>query len=79
MKEEIAVMDERGRITIPKEIRERIKTRKLRVRLEGNKIILEPVVEDLRKYYGVFRKDLGDADVDELLEESLSELMRDDI
>ncbi|AAY81286.1 hypothetical protein Saci_1984 [Sulfolobus acidocaldarius DSM 639] len=78
METEIVVMDDRGRITIPKEIRERIKTRMLKIRVEGDKIILEPMEIDIDRYYGIFRKDPGDMDVDKVLRESLSELTRND-
>ncbi|QKR00798.1 AbrB/MazE/SpoVT family DNA-binding domain-containing protein [Metallosphaera tengchongensis] len=79
MGEEIVTMDERGRITIPKEIRDAMKTKKLKVKLEGQNIVLEPVIEDVDKYYGFFRKDIGDIDVDKVLHESLSESMGYDL
>jgi AbrB family looped-hinge helix DNA binding protein len=77
--EEIIIMDDRGRITIPKEIRERIGTRTLKIMVEGDKIVLEPVTTDIMKYYGIFRKDIGDIDVNKVLKDSLSELIKDDL
>ncbi len=71
MREEIVTMDDRGRITIPKEIRERVTTKTLKMKVEGDKIVLEPVITDVDKYYGLFRKDIGDVDIDEVLKESL--------
>ncbi|WP_373468865.1 AbrB/MazE/SpoVT family DNA-binding domain-containing protein [Acidianus infernus] len=56
-KEFILTIDDRGRITIPKEVREVIKSRKLKLRVEDSKIVLEPIVVDVDKYYGIFRKD----------------------
>ncbi|MUM63705.1 AbrB family transcriptional regulator [Acidianus infernus] len=52
-KEFILTIDDRGRITIPKEVRELIMS------VEDSKIVLEPIVVDVDKYYGIFRKDLG--------------------
>ncbi len=31
------------------------------------------------KYYGIFRKDIGDINVNKVLRESLSELIKDDL
>jgi len=39
---------------------------------------LEPINPDIEKYYGVFRKDVGNIDIDEIMEESLTEALRDD-
>ncbi|MCY0883574.1 MAG: AbrB/MazE/SpoVT family DNA-binding domain-containing protein [Acidianus infernus] len=77
-KEFILTIDDRGRITIPKEVREVIKSRKLKLRVEDSKIVLEPIVVDVDKYYGIFRKDLGDVDVDNLLKEALTEVLLND-
>ncbi|MUM65877.1 AbrB family transcriptional regulator [Acidianus infernus] len=77
-KEFILTIDDRGRITIPKEVRELIKSKKLKLRVEDSKIVLEPIVVDVDKYYGIFRKDLGDVDVDNLLKEALTEVLLND-
>ena len=74
MKDEYEItIDERGRITIPKEVRERIKVRKFRLKVEQDKIILEPVSSNPEKYYGIFRKDIGNIDIDKVFEETLLE------
>ena len=77
-KEYVVTIDERGRLTIPKEVRTQIKAKKLRLRVEGERLVLEPVTEDVDKYYGVFKKDLGDVDVDKILEEALDEVLLND-
>ncbi|BDC17331.1 AbrB/MazE/SpoVT family DNA-binding domain-containing protein [Acidianus sp. HS-5] len=64
-------VDERGRITIPKEVREQIKVRKFRLKVEQGKIILKPVSSNPEKYYGIFRKDIGNIDIDKVFEETL--------
>ncbi|QPG49202.1 AbrB/MazE/SpoVT family DNA-binding domain-containing protein [Saccharolobus solfataricus] len=73
-KEFILTIDDKGRITIPKEVRELIKSKKLKLRVEDSKIILEPIVVDVDKYYGIFRKDLEDVDIDNLLKEAITEV-----
>ncbi|MDT7862364.1 MAG: AbrB family transcriptional regulator [Saccharolobus sp.] len=77
-KEFILTIDDRGRITIPKEVRELIKSKKLKLKVEGSKIILEPIVVDIDKYYGIFRKDLGNVDIDNILKEALTEVLLND-
>jgi len=77
-KEFILTIDDRGRITIPKEVRELIKSKKLKLKVEGSKIILEPIVVDIDKYYGIFRKDLGNMDIDNILKEALTEVLLND-
>lgn len=42
-------------------MRELIKSKQLKLRVEGGKLVLEPVNVD--KYYGIFKNDLG-KDVD---------------
>ena len=77
-KEYVVTIDDKGRLTIPKEVRTQIKAKKLRLRVEGERLVLEPVTEDVDKYYGVFKKDLGDVDVDKILEEALAEVLSND-
>ncbi|BDC17858.1 AbrB/MazE/SpoVT family DNA-binding domain-containing protein [Acidianus sp. HS-5] len=78
-KEFVLTIDERGRVTIPKEVRNLIKSRRLKLIVEGDKLILEPIVEDVDKYYGIFRKDLGkDVDIDRLLKDALTEVLLND-
>ena len=74
-KEFILKIDDRGRITIPKEVRELLKSKRLKLKIEDGKIILEPVVLDVNKYYGIFKKDIGDEDIDEILNKALAEVL----
>ena len=77
-KEFILKIDDRGRITIPKEVRELLKSKRLKLKIEDGKIILEPVVLDVNKYYGMFKKDIGDEDIDEILNKALAEVLLND-
>ena len=77
-KEFILKIDDRGRITIPKEVRELLKSKRLKLKIEDGKIILEPVVLDVNKYYGIFRKDIGNEDIDEILNKALAEVLLND-
>ena len=74
-KEFILKIDDRGRITIPKEVRELLKSKRLKLKIEDGKIILEPVVLDVNKYYGMFKKDIGNEDIDEILDKALAEVL----
>ena len=47
----------KGRSTIPKEVRALIRGEKLRLGVEGGSLVLELVAEDIDKYYGAFRWD----------------------
>ncbi|MEJ2773422.1 AbrB family transcriptional regulator [Sulfolobus sp. SCGC AB-777_G06] len=77
-KEFILKIDDRGRITIPKEVRELLKSKRLKLKIEDGKIILEPVVLDVNKYYGIFKKDIGNEDIDEILNKALAEVLLND-
>jgi looped-hinge helix DNA binding domain, AbrB family len=77
-KEFILKIDDRGRITIPKEVRELLKSKRLKLKIEDGKIILEPVVLDVNKYYGIFKKDVGNEDIDEILNKALAEVLLND-
>ncbi|MFP3189330.1 MAG: AbrB family transcriptional regulator [Sulfolobaceae archaeon] len=77
-KEFILKIDDRGRITIPKEVRELLKSKRLKLKIEDGKIILEPVVLDVNEYYGIFKKDIGNEDIDEILNKALAEVLLND-
>jgi len=77
-KEFILKIDDRGRITIPKEVRELLNSKRLKLKIEDGKIILEPVVLDVNKYYGIFKKDIGNEDIDEILNKALAEVLLND-
>jgi len=74
----ILKIDDRGRITIPKEVRELLKSKRLKLKIEDGKIILEPLVLDVNKYYGIFKKDIGNEDIDEILNKALAEVLLND-
>ena len=74
-KEFVLKIDDRGRITIPKEVRELLKSKRLKLKIEDGKIILEPVVLDVNKYYDMFKKDIGNEDIDEILDKALAEVL----
>jgi len=77
-KEFILKVDDRGRITIPKEVRGLLKSKRLKLKIEDGKIILEPVVLDVNKCYGIFKKDIGNEDIDEILNKALAEVLLND-
>ncbi|MEJ2771712.1 AbrB/MazE/SpoVT family DNA-binding domain-containing protein [Stygiolobus sp. CP8521M] len=77
-KEFILKIDDRGRITIPKEVRELLKSKRLKLKIEDGKIILEPVELDVNKYYGIFKKDIGNEDIDDILNKALAEVLLND-
>ncbi|MEJ2777453.1 AbrB/MazE/SpoVT family DNA-binding domain-containing protein [Stygiolobus sp. RP850M] len=77
-KEFILKIDDRGRITIPKEVRELLKSKRLKLKIEDGKIILEPVVLDVNEYYGIFKKDVGNEDIDKILNKALAEVLLND-
>lgn len=80
---EIVTLSSKGQIVVPKTLREKaglVKGTKLRIEMEGNRIILEPVSEkdgdkDWRKYRGILR---GTRAVADHLEEHIQEVRKDE-
>lgn len=69
-------LDDKGRITIPKEFRESLGIRKrVRIRREGNRLVIEPADPVSRRFYGVFRADVSD-DLDGLVVEAMASWWR---
>ncbi len=69
--EYVVQMDSKGRIVIPKEIREKLQLgggRRLKVKYTNGKIVLEPAEGIAEKYYGLFK-------VDKPLPEDLDEII----
>jgi len=66
----IVRVDDRGRILIPKSIREKINLRRgcyVRIMVENGKLILEPLKSIAENFYGVFRVDVWPDDLDEFI------------
>jgi len=72
-------VDEKGRILIPKGIREALGVKErqmLRIEVVDGKIVLEPIKDIADKYYGVIRVKKWPRDLDEFLAEALQEWWR---
>lgn len=72
-------VDGKGRILIPKSIREALgigERQLLRIKVVGDKVVLEPVKDITDKYYGVFEVKKWPESLDEFLVEVLQEWSR---
>ena len=68
----IVRVDEKGRVVIPKSIREKAKLKAgnyVNVRVEGRSIIMEPLESIADKYFGAFKVSRWPKDLDEFLVE----------
>jgi len=75
-------VDGKGRVVISKSIRERLGLRKgskLRVKVEGGRIILEPLGSVAETYYGLFRPKRWPEDLDDYLTGVIGEWGREDM
>ena len=71
-KEYLLSVDEKGRIVIPKEVREELNiTSKVKLIVEDGKIELLPYIK--KNYRGLFKASLKPEDIDEILKEALEE------
>jgi len=71
-KEYLLSVDEKGRIVIPKEVREELNiASKVKLIVEDGKIELLPYIK--KNYRGLFKASLKPEDVDEILKEALEE------
>jgi len=71
---ETAKVDGKGRVVIPKRIREKAGIRegsRVRVRAEGGRIVIEPLENIADKYFGVFEIAAWPEDMDELITEAV--------
>ncbi|MDT7864637.1 MAG: AbrB/MazE/SpoVT family DNA-binding domain-containing protein [Thermoproteota archaeon] len=70
-------VDKKGRIVIPKEIRDKMNIRdKVKIIVKNNVIEIRPVLKNL-SYKGIFKVNWNiSKDVDEILEEALKERSR---
>ena len=77
--EEVVRVDSRGRIVIPKHVRETLGIEEgslLRLRVSGRTIVLEPIESTANRYYGAIRVRRWPRDLDEFLSEVLAEWWR---
>ena len=68
----IVKVDEKGRVVIPKSIREKVKLKEgsyVNVKAEGKNIIMEPLESIADKYFGAFKVSRWPNDVDEFMAE----------
>lgn len=72
MSETTAKIDEKGRVRIPKSIRETAKLKEgsyVSIKAKGKTIIMEPAEPVADKYYGAFKITKWPEDMDEFIEE----------
>jgi len=68
----IVKVDEKGRVVIPKSIREKVKLKGgnyVNVKVEGETIVMEPLKSIADKYFGAFKISRWPEDLDEFIVE----------
>ncbi len=77
----IVSMDPQGRIYIPAEVRNKIKSKKFKLTVEGDKIILKPIKKKIEKYYSIVRveKHLTVEKIEEKAKELIIKAVRDEL
>ncbi len=68
----IVRVDEKGRVVIPKNIREKVKLKEgnyVNVKVEGKTIVMEPLESIADKYFGAFKISRWPEDLDEFMVE----------
>ncbi len=71
---EIVKIDEKGRVLLRKTLRERIKVRKgdyVRIKVDGKRIIIEPLESIADRYFGAFKVEKWPKEIDEFLLEAM--------
>ena len=69
---EVTKVDEKGRVVIPKGLREKAKVKKgsyVRIQTDGKNIIIEPLGPIADKYFGAFKVTKWPEDLDEFIVE----------
>jgi AbrB family looped-hinge helix DNA binding protein len=77
---EVAKVDSKGRVLIPKNMRERSELFEgtlVKIEADDGKIIIEPMESIADKYYGVFKVDEVPEDLDEFLPEVQAKLWKE--
>lgn len=77
---EVAKVDSKGRVLIPKSMRERSELFEgtlVKIEADDGKIIIEPMDSIADKYYGVFKVDEVPEDLDEFLPEVQAKLWKE--
>ncbi len=68
----VATVDDRGRVTLPKEFREALGIRRrVKIRKEGERIVIEPADPVSRRFYGAFRAEVPE-DLDGIVVEAVA-------
>ena len=73
---EIVRVDERGRILIPKKIRERVNVKEgvyVSVKVEGGSVVIQPVEPVAEKFFGAFKIARWPEDLDEFMVRAIRE------
>ena len=76
---DIVRVDSKGRVLIPKHIREALGIKEgslLRLHISGRTLLLEPIESVVDKYYGIVKVRKWPRDLDEFLNEVLTEWWR---
>ncbi len=74
--EVVVSLDDKGRITIPKELRDSLGIKKkVRIRREGSRLVIEPADPVSRRFYGAFRAEVPE-DLDGLVVEAMTDWWR---
>jgi len=71
---ETVKIDEKGRVLLRKTLRERIKVRKgdyVRIKVDGKRIIIEPLESIADRYFGAFKVEKWPKEIDEFLLEAM--------
>jgi AbrB family looped-hinge helix DNA binding protein len=77
---EVTKVDSKGRVLIPKNMRERSELFEgtlVKIEADDGKIIIEPMESIADKYYGVFKADEVPEDLDEFLPEVQAKLWKE--
>ncbi len=76
----VTYVDDRGRITIPKELRNKLNIKKgmlFEVSYEDEKIILRPLKSITDRYYGIYKVDRWPKDLDKFMVEAMNRWWRE--